>query len=137
MQRPRKIISEILVSVALILLVTYIVDAGVSMMNKSSGFLPLSAKDRGIIFGGGSIILFLASYAVGYNIKSRILTSLLIIGGLIMGTAVLLSTLMTPVQTASQGNSSASTPVSPQFIGIIIIGYAIAGLGVIRIIKKN
>lgn len=137
MQNVRKIISEILVSIALILLVSYIVDAGVSMMNKSSGFIPLSAKDRGIIFGGGSIILFLVSYVVGYNIKSRILTSLLIIGGIIMGTAVLLSTLMMPQQSVPKENVSASSPISPQFIGIIIIGYAIAGLGIIRVIKKK
>ena len=84
MQGTRKITSEILVSIALALLIIYILDVGVSMLSDSEGFLPLSAKDRGMIFGGGSILLFVISFGIGINVASRILTVLLIIGGAIM-----------------------------------------------------
>ncbi|HYG00479.1 MAG TPA: hypothetical protein VD815_10325 [Candidatus Saccharimonadales bacterium] len=140
MQRIRKITSEILVSIAFVLLVVYILDVGVSMINQSDGFLPLSEKDRGMIFGGGSIILFIASFGIGINIPSRLLTVLLILGGAIMGTTVLLSSLFIPtddnVQTASADTNQIPI-LAPQFIGIIIIGYIIMGMGILRAIRRR
>ena len=140
MQRIRKITSEILVSIAFVLLVVYILDVGVSMINQSDGFLPLSEKDRGMIFGGGSIILFIVSFGIGINIPSRLLTVLLILGGAIMGTTVLLSSLFIPtddnVQTASADTNQIPI-LAPQFIGIIIIGYIIMGMGILRAIRRR
>ena len=124
MQNSRKTAAEIIVSIAFILLAAYIADAGIARANNGHGFLPLSAKDRGMIFGGGSIILFFISYAIGFNIRSKILTILLIIGGALIGTAVLISTLI-PDNTNVQSNPTSQQVVSPQFIGIIIIGYII------------
>ncbi len=140
MQRIRKITSEILVSIAFVLLVVYILDVGVSMINQSDGFLPLSEKDRGMIFGGGSIILFIVSFGIGINIPSRLLTVLLILGGAIMGTTVLLSSLFIPtdgdVPTASVDTNQIPI-LAPQFIGIIIIGYIIMGMGILRAIRRR
>jgi hypothetical protein len=140
MQRIRKITSEILVSIAFVLLVVYILDVGVSMINQSDGFLPLSEKDRGMIFGGGSIILFIVSFGIGINVPSRLLTVLLILGGAIMGTTVLLSSLFIPtddnVQTASADTNQIPI-LAPQFIGIIIIGYIIMGMGILRAIRRR
>lgn len=140
MQRIRKITSEILVSIAFVLLVVYILDVGVSMINQSDGFLPLSEKDRGMIFGGGSIILFIVSFGIGINVPSRLLTVLLILGGAIMGTTVLLSSLFIPtddnVQTASDDTNQIPI-LAPQFIGIIIIGYIIMGMGILRAIRRR
>lgn len=140
MQRIRKMTSEILVSIAFVLLVVYILDVGVSMINQSDGFLPLSEKDRGMIFGGGSIILFIVSFGIGINIPSRLLTVLLILGGAIMGTTVLLSSLFIPtddnVQTASADTNQIPI-LAPQFIGIIIIGYIIMGMGILRAIRRR
>ena len=137
MQNIRKAASEIMVCIAFILLVAYIADVGVSMANNHVGFLPLSAKDRGMIFGGGSIVLFIISYIVGFNIKSKILTSLLIAGGAITGTAVLVSTFAVPSTPSMAKSSEEVTPNMPQFIGIIVVGYAIMGLGIIRAIRKK
>ena len=141
MQGTRKIASEVLVSVALALLVIYILDVGVSMLSNSDGFLPLSAKDRGMIFGGGSILLFVISFGIGMNVASRLLTVLLIIGGAIMGTTVLISSFIVPTQDNNNMNSSADTGQSqilaPQFIGIIVIGYIIMGMGILRAIRKK
>ncbi len=141
MQGTRKIASEVLVSVALALLVIYILDVGVSMLSHSDGFLPLSAKDRGMIFGGGSILLFVISFGIGINVASRLLTVLLIIGGAIMGTTVLISSFIAPTQDGNNMNSSSdsgqSQILAPQFIGIIVIGYIIMGMGILRALRKK
>jgi len=136
MQNSRKISAEIIVSIAFILLATYIADAGIARANNDHGFLPLSAKDRGMIFGGGSIILFFISFGIGFNIQSKILTTLLIIGGALIGTSVLVSTLI-PDNTNVQSNPASQQTASPQFLGIIIIGYIIMGLGIFRVIRKK
>ena len=141
MQGTRKIASEVLVSIALALLVIYILDVGVSMLSNSEGFLPLSEKDRGMIFGGGSILLFVISFGIGINVVSRILTVLLIIGGAIMGTTVLISSFIIPTQDDTNMNSSSDTGqtqiLAPQFIGIIVIGYIIMGMGILRALRKK
>ena len=143
MQKSRKIAAEILVSIAFILLAAYIADAAIAMLNNSEGFLPLSAKDRGMIFGGGSILLFFLSYGIGFNIKSRILTALLIIGGALMGTSIIFSSFIIPGDSFptsnlnSTSNNSTNQVISPQFLGIIIIGYIIMGLGILRGIRKK
>ena len=142
MQGTRKIASEVLVSVALALLVIYILDVGVSMISHSEdGFLPLSAKERGMIFGGGSILLFVISFGIGINVVSRLLTVLLIVGGAIMGTTVLISSFIAPTQESNDMNSSSDTGqpqiLAPQFIGIIVIGYIIMGMGILRALRKK
>ena len=136
MQNARKIAAEITVSIAFILLAVYIADAGIARLNNDHGFLPLSAKDRGMFFGGISIILFFISYGIGINIKSRILTILLIVGGALMGTSVLISTLM-PENSNLPSKSPMSQIISPQFLGIIVIGYIIMGLGILRWLRKK
>jgi hypothetical protein len=136
MQNSRKIAAEITVSIAFILLAVYIADAGIARLNNDHGFLPLSAKDRGMFFGGISIILFFISYGIGFNIKSRMLTILLIVGGALMGTSVLISTLM-PENSNLPSNSPIHQIISPQFLGIIVIGYIIMGLGILRGLRKK
>lgn len=141
MQGRRKIAAEILVSIALALLVIYILDVGVSMLSNSEGFLPLSDKDRGMIFGGGSILLFIISFVIGINVISRLLTVLLIIGGAIMGTTVLISSFFVPSEDTISMNSTSDSSqmqiLAPQFIGIIVIGYIIMGMGILRALKRK
>jgi hypothetical protein len=136
MQTSRKIAAEITVSIAFILLAVYIADAGIARLNNDHGFLPLSAKDRGMFFGGISIILFFISYGIGFNKISRILTILLIVGGALMGTSVLISTLM-PENSNLPSNGPMPQIISPQFLGIIVIGYIIMGLGILRGLRKK
>ena len=138
MQKSRKIASEILVSIAFILLAAYLADAAIERLNNAEGFLPLSAKDRGMIFGGGSILLFFLSYGIGFNIQSKILTALLIIGGALMGTSIIISSIIMPGNSFttpnlnSTSNNTTNQLISPQFLGIVIIGYIIMGLGILR-----
>ncbi len=143
MQKSRKIAAEILVSIAFILLVAYLADAAIERLNNAEGFLPLSAKDRGMIFGGGSILLFFISFGIGFNIQSKVLTALLIIGGALMGTSIIISSIIMPGNSFttpnlnSTPNNSINQLISPQFLGIMIIGYIIMGLGILRGVRKK
>jgi len=66
---------------------------------------------------------------------------LLIIGGAIMGTTVLISSFIVPTQDDTNMNSSSDTGqaqiLAPQFIGIIVIGYIIMGMGILRALRRK
>ena len=136
MKSVRKKTSEVIASVALVLLIIYFIDVLIFMLTTEAGFLPFSSKDRGLIFGGFSITLFIISFIVGIRIYSRILAILLVTGGALIGTSVLVSTFVTPQLVNISDAFKIVTPPLPQFIGIIIIGYVILGLGILKVIKK-
>jgi hypothetical protein len=121
----KKKISEITAIAAMILLLVYLVDAAVGQ--GEIGFLPMSEKERGMIFGLSTIILFFVAFGVGIREKSAINTILLIVGGMLIGTSVLIASLM-----AEGGLDS----ISSSFLGVIIVGYIIMGLGILRVVKK-
>jgi hypothetical protein len=121
----RRKISEALVIVALALVLIYIADAAVGQGKQ--GFLPLSAALRGMLFGASSIILFFASFGVGFGQKSKITTYLLIAGGAITGTSVLGAASM------AKGGLPA---IQASFLAIVIVGYIILGLGIFRLVRK-
>ena len=118
--------SEIIVIAAIVILLIYVADAMVGQGDE--GFLPMTAEERGRTFGTSSMILFFVAFAVGFKERSPILTSLLIAGGAIMGTSVLAASAM-----AEGGLQAAPTA----FIGVIVIGYIIMGLGILRVIQKK
>ncbi len=121
----RRKISEALVIVALALVLIYIADAAVGQGKQ--GFLPLSAALRGMLFGASSIILFFASFCVGFGQKSKITTYLLIAGGAITGTSVIGAASM------AKGGLPA---IQASFLAIVIVGYIILGLGIFRLVRK-
>jgi len=123
----RKRISEILAIVAMVLLLTYIADAAVAQGNKQ-GFLPMSAAQRGMIFGGSTIILFFVSFGIGFGEKTKITTILLIAGGALIGTSVLGASAM------AKGGLAA---IQSSFVGVIILGYIIMGQGILRAVQKK
>jgi len=122
----KKKVSEIIAIAGMVLLLTYISDAAVGQ--GETGFLPMNEKERGMIFGFSTIILFFAAFGIGFNEKSAITTILLITGGALIGTSVLSASLMAEGGLASISNS---------FIGVIIVGYIIMGLGILRAVKKK
>ena len=122
----KKKVSEIIVIAGMVLLLTYITDAAVGQ--GETGFLPMSEKERGMIFGLSTIILFFAAFGVGFHEKSALTTILLIVGGALIGTSVLGASLMAEGGLASISNS---------FIGVIITGYIIMGLGILRAVNKK
>lgn len=121
----RRKISEVLVIIAMALVLVYIADAAIGQGKQ--GFLPLSAALRGMLFGASSIILFFASFGVGFGQKSKITTYLLIAGGAITGTSVLGAASM------AKGGLPA---IQASFLAIVIVGYIILGLGIFRLVRK-
>ena len=122
----KKKVSEITVVAAMILLLIYLADAAVGQ--GEIGFLPMNEKERGMVFGMSTIILFFVAFGVGIREKSVTTTILLIVGGALIGTSVLVASLM-----AEGGLSS----ISDSFLGVIIVGYIIMGLGILRAVKKK
>lgn len=137
MHSVRSRTAQIIAAVGLALLLIYFIDVLTSMLIKEPGFLPLTSKDRGLLFGGLSIALFIISFIVGWKIYSKTLGTLLIIGGALIGTSVLVSTFVTPQLTNNLDGFKIVTPPLPQFIGIIIIGYVIMGLGIYKVAKNR
>jgi hypothetical protein len=123
----KKKTSEVLAIIAMVLLLTYIADVATAHGNKE-GFLPMNAAQRGMIFGTSSIILFLLSFAIGFGEKSKITTILLISGGALIGTSVLASSIM------AKGGLAG---IQSSFGIVIIIGYIIMGLGILRAVQKK
>ncbi|MGC2572651.1 MAG: hypothetical protein WA364_14150 [Candidatus Nitrosopolaris sp.] len=122
----RQKISEILAIIAMVLVLIYIADAAVG--KGKQGFLPMSAAERGMVFGGTSMVLFFVSFGIGIKEKSKITTGLLIAGGLIIGTSVLGASAM------AKGGLAA---IHPSFLGIVVVGYVIMGLGIFRLLQKK
>ena len=86
----------------------------------SSRFLPLSVNERGIIFGGGALALFIVSNVFIFTTRviSRLAPTLLIARGTTIGTTVV----------TSAATPDVKTPES--VITIAILGYMIAIFGV-------
>jgi hypothetical protein len=123
----KKRASEALAIISMVLLLVYIADAALAR-GSNQGFLPMTAAQRGMIFGASSIILFILSFAIGFKEKSKLTTVLLIIGGALIGTSVLGASIM-----ARGGLVGMQT----SFGAVIIIGYIIMGLGILRAIQKK
>ena len=122
----KKKVSEITAIAGMILLLIYLADAAVGQ--GEIGFLPMDEKERGMVFGMSTIILFFVAFGVGIREKSTTTTILLIVGGALIGTSVLVASVM-----AEGGLSS----ISGSFLGVIIVGYIIMGLGILRAVKKK
>ena len=88
----------------------------------------MSVAQRGMIFGGSTIILFFVSFGIGFGEKTKITTILLIAGGALIGTSVLGASAM------AKGGLGA---IQSSFVGVIILGYIIMGLGILRAVQKK
>jgi hypothetical protein len=119
-------ISESVAIAAMALLLVYMADAAIG--HGRQGFLPMTAAQRGMIFGASSIILFFLSFGIGFREKARITTFLLIVGGALIGTSVLGASVM-----ANGGLSG----IQSSFLAVIILGYIIMGLGILRAFQRK
>jgi hypothetical protein len=122
----RQKISEVLAIVAMALVLTYITDAAVGQGKR--GFLPMNAAQRGMIFGASSIILFFVSFGIGIREKSKVTTILLIAGGAVTGTSVLGAVAI---------GKGGLTAIQTSFLAVVIVGYVIMGLGLLRLVQKK
>lgn len=112
--------------VAMILLLIYLADAGVG--KGKAGFLPLSASERGGLIGAPSIIFFVASFIGSFQESSKITTSLLIAGGALMSSSVLVASAM---------SKDGIMGISTSFLLVVIIGFIIMSMGLFHILRKK
>lgn len=112
--------------IAMILLLVYVADAGIG--KGKAGFLPLSTSERGSLFGVPSIVLFVASFIVGFKESSKIITILLIAGGALMSSSILIASAM---------SKEGLIGISTSFLLVVIIGLIILGMGIFQFLRKN
>ena len=122
-------ISEMLAIAAMTLLLIHIADGSMERTIKH-GFLPVSINKRpfGISnFGISSIILFFLAFGIDIREKntSNITTTLLVVGGALIGTTALGASVM------DRGGWI------PTFLTVSAIGYVIMGLGILRAIQQR
>src|SRR6266540_1395843 len=120
-------ISEMLAIAAMTLLLIHIANGSMERTIKY-GFLPVSIDKRpfGISnFGISSIILFFLAFGIDIHEKnkSNATTTLLIVGGAIIGTTAL------GVSVIDTGERVAT------FLTVSVIGYVIMGLGILRALQ--
>jgi hypothetical protein len=125
--RKRKT-SEILAIIAITLLV--IDTAGTFLAQGGRRFLPLTDQQSGILLGISSIILFFLSFGIGYRQKTRITTVLLIAGGLILA----VSKLIEPTRGL---NLFLAVALPYLYVSLIVIGFILTGLGLLRFVRRQ
>jgi hypothetical protein len=122
-------ISEFLAIVAMTLLLIHIVDGSMERISKH-GFLPVSIDKKPFHisnFGISSIILFFLAFGLDMRGKntSNITTTLLIVGGIFIGTTALGVSVID------------KTGLGATILTVIIMGYVIMGLGILRAIQQR
>jgi len=91
---------------------------------------PLNDQQSGVLFGIPSVILFFLSFAVGFRQRSRLTTLLLISGGALLAISKL-------VEPTLGLNLFLAIVLRPLYIGLILMGFTIMGLGATRIFQEN
>ena len=95
------------------------------------GFLsPLNDQQIGILLGIPSIILFFVSFGFGFREKTR-LTSLLLVAG---GALLAVSKIVEPTMGL---NLFLAVVLRPLYIGLILMGFVIMGLGAAKMFQEN
>ncbi len=122
-------ISEMLAIAAMTLLLIHIADGFMERTIKH-GFLPVSIDKKPFRisnFGISSIILFFLAFGVGIREKntSKLTTTLLIVGGALIGTTVIGVSVM-------DGGRWIAT-----LLTVCVIGYIIMGSGMLRVIQQR
>ena len=107
------------------------VDAAHTFISRGQyGFLPLTDQQSGILLGIPSIVLFLLSFAIGFGVKTRLTTILLISGGALLAISKL-------VEPTLGLNLFLAIVLHHLYIALILMGFSIMGLGVARIFQED
>ena len=114
------------ISAMVLLMIVMVLDIGIGTGTIKP---PVGQQVLGPVLGLPSIILFLASFGVGYKLKSMLITGLLIAGGIIYISFLVLGTL-THIQFLYYANPNV-------FYSIFVLGCVILGLGIFRLIKTT
>jgi hypothetical protein len=122
--KQRKSISEVLAVAAITLLIIDTVNTFTSQ--DGNGFLYLTDRQSGIYLGLPSIFLFFVSFGFGFRQKTRITTSLIIAGGVLLA--------VTKIIEPTLGlNLYLAIALPYVYISLIAIGFILLGLGLWRL----
>jgi hypothetical protein len=122
-------VSELLAITAMTLLLIHIIDGSIERIYKH-GFLPASVDKRpfGISnLGISSIFLFFLAFATETRKRNiaKVTTTLLIVGGALIGTSVLGVSIMD------------KWGLVPRLLILCMTGYVIMGLGILKVCRKQ
>jgi hypothetical protein len=122
-------VSELLAITAMTLLLIHIIDGSMERIYKH-GFLPSSVDKRpfGISnLGMSSIFLFFLAFGIETRKRkiAKVTTTLLIVGGALIGTSVLGVSIMD------------KWGLVPRLLILCMIGYVIMGLGILKVCQKR
>jgi hypothetical protein len=126
--KKRKSISEVLAIAAITLLTIDTVNTFTSQ--GGNGFLYLTDRQSGIYLGLPSILLFFISFGFGFRQKTRITTSLLIIGGALLAISKI-------IEPTFGLNLYLAIALPYVYISLIAIGFILLGLGLWRLKMKQ
>jgi hypothetical protein len=121
-----KLAESLAISAMILLMIILVLDIGIGT---GTIRIPVGQEVLGPVLGLPSIILFLASFGVGYKLKSKLITGLLIAGGVTYISFLVLGTL-THIQFLYFANPNV-------FYSIFAMGCVILGLGIFRLIKTT
>lgn len=124
--KKRRLVSEVLAVIGIILLTADTINTFTSQ--DGLGFLNLADRQSGISLGIPSIILLLTSFGIGYGLKTKLVTLLLISGGSLLSISKI-------IEPAFGLNLYLAIAIPNVYISLIIMGFVIMGLGFWRLIK--
>ena len=122
-------VSKLLAITAMTLLLIHLIDGSIERIYKH-GFLPASIEKRpfGISnLGISSIFLFFLAFGIETQKRNiaKVTTTLLIVGGALIGTSVLGVSIMD------------KSGLVPRLLILCMIGYVIMGLGILKVCHKQ
>lgn len=124
--RRAKKISEILAIAGIGALIIRILDI-IKEGQGSQGFIPLNPQASGIVFG--ITIAILLSFGFGFRAKTKITTSLLASGGILLSGFMMLAPKIGLLLYLA-------LVLQPVYFAFIAIGFVITGLAALRIIRR-
>jgi hypothetical protein len=122
MKTTKTTVAIALLGASLILLILYGIDVAIISSSNSGqttedsrGFLPLDAKTRGSVFGGGAVIMSIIAFVIARKERSSIVSILLFVNGGVIIVGLI----------AVAGGLGTTSLLSTIALGIIIVGLGV------------
>ena len=129
-------ISVTLLGISLILLIIYGMDVLAASTTSpegvmGQGFLPFGEQVRGIVFGGGAVVMSIIAFIISRKVPSTIVSVLLFINGGIIIVGIIVTVVQanfSSEEMANMGRTAGST---------VLFGLLLIGLGIWKIITDR
>jgi hypothetical protein len=129
-------ISVTLLGISLILLIIYGMDVLAASTTSpegvmGQGFLPFGEQVRGIVFGGGAVVMSIIAFIISRKVPSIIVSVLLFINGGLIIVGIIVTVVQanfSSEEMANMGRTAGST---------VLFGLLLIGLGIWKIISDR